>query len=205
MRAMDGRANSAVGERAAGQQYVTSLIPFITPPALPLSLGPNHGKGQARQYIYASMTQRSGFLPILVFSLILVLTGCNKEADLLEQPRVLSATGERDTIFVERSKFWENKQQEATVDSIRQYFVFKPKAGETMYVLLENTGGVPLRRDTIKTIDTMYLEHYLRTPAKDTNLYLSIEYPDFRKAPTDVFLYIRNRDSVYREVVFVGR
>ncbi|HET6510741.1 MAG TPA: hypothetical protein VFH43_01005 [Candidatus Kapabacteria bacterium] len=151
------------------------------------------------------MINRTSLKPLFALTLGGMLASCSGKADLLEEPRVIAASGDRDTIFVERSKFWENKQQKASVDSVRQYFIFKPKAGETMYVLLENTGGVPLRRDTISKIDTMFLEHYLRTPAKDTNLYLSIEYPDFRKAPTDVFLYIRDRDSVHKEVVFVAR
>lgn len=141
-------------------------------------------------------------LPLLACSM---LASCNSEADLVEKPKVISASGQRDTIFVERSKFWENQKQEASVDTNRQFFIFKPKAGEAMYVLVENTGGVPLRRDTIRKIDTLSLEHFLRTPAKDTNLYLRIEYADFRKAPSDVFLYIRNPDSVYKEVVFVAK
>jgi hypothetical protein len=151
------------------------------------------------------MINRSFLNSLFALAFAGLLASCSSKADLLDKPKVIAASGERDTIYVERSKFWQNKQQKASVDSIRQYFIFKPKAGETMYVLLENTGGVPLRRDTISKIDTMYLEHYLRTPAKDTNLYLSIEYPDFRKAPTDVFLYIRDRDSVHKEVVFVAQ
>jgi hypothetical protein len=146
------------------------------------------------------------FVKILsVAGLLLTLASCKSEAELVEEPRYVSASGGRDTIFVERSKFWEDKKQKSSVDSNRQVFIFKPKAGEAMYVLLENTGGVPLRRDTITKLDTLSLEHYLRTPAKDTNLYLSIEYADFRKLHTDVFIYIRNRDSVFKEVVFVAK
>jgi hypothetical protein len=156
-------------------------------------------------YIYTAMISRP-LLRLLGFAGILTsLASCNSDADLVEKPRVVSASGARDTIFVERSKFWEDKKQKSSVDSNRQVFIFKPKVGEAMYVLLENTGGVPLRRDTITRTDTISLEHYLRTPAKDTNLYMSIEYADFRKLHTDVFIYIRNPDSVYKEVVFVGR
>lgn len=136
---------------------------------------------------------------------LFALASCSGKADLVEKPRLVSASGDRDTIFAERSKFWEDKHQKSSVDSNRQIFIFKPKPGEAMYVLLENTGGVPLRRDTITKLDTISLEHYLRTPAKDTNLYMSIEYADFRKLHTDVFIYIRNPDSVYKEVVFVAK
>jgi hypothetical protein len=143
---------------------------------------------------------------ILGFAALLpLLASCNSEADLVEQPRLVSASGARDTIYVERSKFWSDKKQKSSVDTNRQVFIFKPKPGEAMYVLLENTGGVPLRRDTILKTDTISLEHFLRTPAKDTNLYMSIEYADFRKLHTDVFIYIRNPDSVYKQVVFVAR
>jgi hypothetical protein len=153
---------------------------------------------------------RFGSLPRSLFSFLplaglLALVSCSGKADLVEKPRFVSASGVRDTIFVERSKFWEDKKQKSSVDSNRQSFIFKPKSGEAMYVLLENTGGVPLRRDTITRLDTISLEHYLRTPAKDTNLYMSIEYADFRKLHTDVFIYIRNPDSVYKEVVFVAK
>ena len=154
------------------------------------------------------MSKHHLFSSLKVFvTLFLVarLASCNSRADLVETPRVVSASGDRDTIIVERSKFWETTKQSAEVDSNRQYFVFKPKAGEAMFVLLENTGGVPLSRDTITMLDTLSLEHFLRTPSKDTNLYMRIEYADFRKAPTDVFLYIRNPDSVYKEVVFVAK
>lgn len=141
---------------------------------------------------------------LTIASFLFTLASCKSEADLVGEPRYVNASGARDTVFVERSKFWEDKKQKSSVDSNRQFFIFKPKSGEAMYVLLENTGGVPLRRDTITKLDTISLEHYLRTPNKDTNLYLSIEYADFRKIHTDVFIYIRNRDSVYKEVVFVA-
>jgi hypothetical protein len=154
--------------------------------------------------------QRMRSLPLTLRSAVcglslLVLSSCGGKADLVENPKVIAASNERDTIYVERSKFWETNKQKASVDSNRQFFIFKPKASEAMFVLLENTGGVPLSRDTIRQIDTLSLEHFLRTPAKDTNLYMRIEYADYRKAPTDVFLYIRNPDSVYQQVVFVAR
>jgi hypothetical protein len=151
------------------------------------------------------MTSRPFLRLLAVLGILAPLASCSGDADLVEKPRFVSASGARDTIYVERSKFWEDKKQKSSVDSNRQIFIFKPKAGEAMYVLLENTGGVPLRRDTITTLDTISLEHYLRTPAKDTNLYMSIEYADFRKLHTDVFIYIRNPDSVYKEVVFVAK
>lgn len=150
------------------------------------------------------MTLRLLFSSIVALGFAGSLASCNSRADLLEEPKVIAASGKRDTIYVERSKFWSDKKQKSSVDSNRQFFIFKPRAGQLMYVLLENTGGVPLRRDTIRDIDTVSLEHYLRTPAKDTNLYLSIEHPDLGKAPTDVFLYIRNPDSVYKEVIFIA-
>ena len=150
------------------------------------------------------MTLRLLFSSIVALGFAASLASCNSRADLLEEPKVIAASGKRDTIYVERSKFWSDKKQKSSVDSNRQFFIFKPRAGQLMYVLLENTGGVPLRRDTIRDIDTVSLEHYLRTPAKDTNLYLSIEHPDLGKAPTDVFLYIRNPDSVYKEVIFIA-
>ena len=190
------RRRSAIGNKPYSIHYSASRDNY------PIAL--NQGIPQPEPYIYSRMINRAFHSSLAALAFCLLLASCSSEADLLEQPKLISASGERDTIFVERSKFWENKQQKASVDSIRQYFVFKPKAGETLYVLLENTGGVPLRRDTVTKVDTMYLEHYLRTPAKDTNLYLSIEYPDFRKAPTDVFLYIRDRDSVHKEVLFVA-
>jgi hypothetical protein len=136
---------------------------------------------------------------------LIFLSGCRQDAELLEEPKRVFASGSRDTVFVERSKFWQLPNQKAHVDTNRQHFIFKPKASSPMIVLLENAGGVPLRRDTFRTTDTLSLEHYLRTPGKDTNLYLRIEYADYNKAPSDVFLYIRSPDSVFREVVFVGR
>lgn len=146
-------------------------------------------------------------IPKILACIILafMVVSCKTEPDLLEEPKYIDASGKRDTVYVERSKFWGSAQFKASVDSNRQQFIFKPKAGEAMIVLVENTGGVPLRRDTITRLDTFSLEHYLRTPGKDSNLYLRIEYADYRKAATDVFLYVRNPDSVYKEVVFLGR
>lgn len=157
------------------------------------------------QYIYSVIAISNRFRSLAMAMCLPAILACSGEADLVEEPKRVSASGSRDTVYVERSKFWETQNQKASVDTNRQQFIFRAKPSSPMIVLLENAGGVPLRRDTFRTTDTLPLEHYLRTPGKDTNLYLRIEYSDYHKAPSDVFLYIRNPDSVYREVVFIGR
>jgi hypothetical protein len=63
-------------------------------------------------------------------------------------------------------------------------------------------GGVPLRRDTVRGLMQVPAEQYLRTGTQDTNMHLHIEFPDYRKPSTDVIVLVRNRDSVYREILF---
>jgi hypothetical protein len=133
------------------------------------------------------------------------LIGCRKkEALLIERVKSIPLSGAKDTLFIERSPYWDTKNHQARVDSNRQVFLFFPPKGQLLFVSVENMGGVPLKRDTIWVTKTIPVEEFLHTSTKDTNLNLHIAFKDWHKAPSDIVLYIRNADSVYAKVRFEG-
>ena len=144
---------------------------------------------------------------LLVLSVVAAaLSGCGKgPARMVDAVKEIPLSGARDTMYMERSSYWDRRQSIARTDSNRQTITFKPMPGEIAYVTLRNMGGVPLRRDTINGVRHESAEQFLRTGTLDTNMHIHIEFPDWKKAPTDVVVFIRNRDSVYREFLFFGR
>jgi hypothetical protein len=123
----------------------------------------------------------------------------------VDEDKVIPVTGAIDTIYFERSKFWDTRSQKATVEENRQDITFVPLSEkERMFVIVQNMGGVPLKRDTVRTRKTVKAEELLRTVTKDTNLRIHIEFNDWKKTPTDVVVYIRKADSVYRNIRFEG-
>jgi hypothetical protein len=132
----------------------------------------------------------------------IVLAGCGREARVVNKVKQISLVGGRDTIYFERSTYWDRDRSIAWVDSNRQTISFRPSAGVVAYISLQNMGGVPLRRDTLRAPMQIAAEQFLRTGTLDTNMHLHIDFPDYRKPPTDVIVLIRNRDSVYREILF---
>ncbi len=141
-------------------------------------------------------------LPLLSVTLL----GCGKgPARLVDAVKEIPLSGGKDTMFMERSSYWDGRQSVARTDSNRQIITFKPLPGEVAFVTLRNMGGVPLRRDTIRSARQESAEHFLRTGTLDTNMHIHIEFADWKRAPTDVVVFIRNRDSVYREFLFSGK
>src|SRR5579883_1466462 len=142
-------------------------------------------------------------LPIL--SLIFIASCGHGPARLVDKVKEIPSLFARDTMFMERSSFWDRDHTVARVDSNRQTISFKPAANEVLFVTLRNMGGVPLKRDTIRGVKREPAELFLHTGTRDTNMHLTIESTDARRQPTDVVIYIRNRDSVYREFLFFGK
>lgn len=146
------------------------------------------------------------YLPPALAGLVLLLASCGqKEVRIVDKVKEISMSGGHDTVYFERSSYWDHGRNIARSDSNHQTISFKPLSGQIAYVVLENMGGVPLKRDTIRSERRESAEWYLRTGTLDTNMHIHIEYPDYKKPQTDVVCYIRNRDSVYREIMFVGR
>jgi hypothetical protein len=133
---------------------------------------------------------------------IVFLAGCGKEARVVNRVKEIPLVGGRDTVYFERSEYWDRSRSIAWIDSNRQLITFRPPAGTVAYVTLQNMGGVPLKRDTIRALRQVSAEQYLRTGTQDTNMHLHIDFPDYRKPSTDVIIFIRNRDSIYREILF---
>jgi len=108
-------------------------------------------------------------------------------------------------MFVERSHFWDRDEAVARVDSNRQTIGFRIGPGDVAYVTLRNMGGVPLKRDTVRSSSRFPAETFLRTGTRDTNMHLTVEFADPHRPATDAAVFIRNRDSVYREFLFYER
>jgi hypothetical protein len=137
--------------------------------------------------------------------LVLLSMGCQKtDVCLLNQVKRIPVTGKNDVVYIERSQFWDGAGIKARSGSNRQTFIFVPPPNMTLFVTLENMGGVPLKRDTFKTKSFRFAETYLRTSTKDTNLAIHIETSDKTKRPTDVTLYMRDVDSVCSDIRFEG-
>ncbi len=143
-------------------------------------------------------------VPIFLLSCAIGACG-KKEVRLIDKVKQISLSGGRDTVYMERSRYWDDGRDIARSDSNRQMITFNPGSTPITYVTLENMGGVPLRRDTIRGLVKESAEMFLRTGTLDTNMHLHIDFPDYKKPQTDVVIYIRNRDSVYREIMFVGQ
>lgn len=136
---------------------------------------------------------------------LLLAFGCHKkEVTLLDKSKRIPVMGKNDVVYVERSKFWDGRGMTARSESNRQTFTFVPPPNTTLFVTLENMGGVPLKRDTFKTKSYRFAETYLRTSTKDTNLSIHIETGDKTKPPTDVTIYMRDIDSVCSDIRFEG-
>src|SRR2546421_838800 len=134
------------------------------------------------------MHHSSNRFPLL---LLLLLAACGKgPARLVDAVKEIPISGGHDTMFMERSSYWDRTRSIARIDSNRQAITFKPSLGDIAYVTLRNMGGVPLKRDTIRTVIHVPAEQFLRTGTLDTNLHLTIEFPDPHRAPTDVIVYI---------------
>ncbi len=127
-----------------------------------------------------------------------------KEVSLIDKAKRIPVIGKNDVVYVERSKFWDGPNIKARSESNRQTFTFVPPPNMTLFVTLENMGGVPLKRDTFKTRGYRFAETYLRTTTKDTNLAIHVETADKTKQPTDVTIYMRDVDSVCSEIRFEG-
>jgi hypothetical protein len=128
--------------------------------------------------------------------------GCGRKARIVNKVKEISLVGGRDTVYFERSSQWDRGRSIAWVDSNRQSISFRANSGTIAYITLQNMGGVPLRRDTLHGPLQVPAEQYLRTGTLDTNMHLHVDFPDYRKPPTDVIVLVRNRDSVYREILF---
>jgi hypothetical protein len=134
------------------------------------------------------------------------MTGCGKrETKLIERVKRIPMSGAKDTLYMERSKAWNTRQVEAPIDSNRQSITFRPLPGELAYVILQNMGGVPLRRDTVRKETTFACEEYLQTMTLDTNLRIHVEFQNYRTPTTDVSVFIRTPDSAYRQIRFEGK
>jgi hypothetical protein len=141
---------------------------------------------------------------LILFAGALVSCG-RRPARLIEAVKEIPLSGGHDTIYMERSHAWDRGRDIARTDSNPQTIGFRPIPGEIAFVTLRNMGGVPLKRDTIRGPIREPAEIFLRTGTLDTNMHLHIEFLDWHRPQTDVVVYIRNRDSVYREFLFVGR
>jgi hypothetical protein len=142
----------------------------------------------------------------LLILLLVVLAACGKkETRLVMNAKRIPISGARDTLFMERSKFWDDRNHKSAVDSNRQTISFIPLQKEVAFVTLQNMGGVPLRRDTIRAERSFPAEDYLQTMTKDTNLRLRIDFQNYRIPPTDVIIYIRTPDSAYERIRFEGK
>ncbi|MEO6938744.1 MAG: hypothetical protein ABI444_01170 [Candidatus Kapaibacterium sp.] len=147
----------------------------------------------------------SGFGLALLCGTLLLMAGCGgRDVCLLEQAKTIPVSGGNEKLYAERSSYWDDQGHTARSKSNRQMFTFVPPPGLTLYVNLENMGGVPMKRDTIRTTKYVFAETYLRTITKDTNLSIHIETSDRKKPPTDVEVYVRNVDSVYSQIRFEG-
>ena len=148
---------------------------------------------------------------VLLASLLLLaacgIASCGKgPARLIDAVKEIPLSGGHDTIFIERSSYWDHGGPSiARTDSNRQTITFKPVQGDIAFVTLRNMGGVPLKRDTIRGPERLSAEHFLRTGTRDTNMHLTIEFSDPRRTSTDDMIFIRNLDSAYREFLFLER
>ena len=143
---------------------------------------------------------------ILLCLLLQLISSCGHgPARLIDAVKEIPISGGHDTMYMERSSHWDRNRHIARTDSNRQVISFKPAPGEIAFVTLRNMGGVPLHRDTIRSARREAAEHFLRTGTLDTNMHLTIDFADPRRASTDVIVFIRNRDSVYREFLFYGK
>ena len=174
------------------------MIPLHTLKALPHSI-------RIFELFHTIVSQK---LHLFIAGLLvtIALTGCSRpSARLIDAVKEIPLSGGHDTIYIERSNHWDRGLKRARTDSNRQTIVFKPASGEIAYVTLRNMGGVPLKRDTIQGLRRFPAELFLRTGTLDTNMHLNVEFSDWHKAQTDVVVYIRNRDSVYREFLLFGK
>ncbi len=149
--------------------------------------------------------RRFGIVCCVIILVALGASGCSNKARIVNTVKEVPISGALDTVFFERSKYWDREQPEARVDSNRQTITFRPSGKDVAYAILQNMGGVPLRRDTIRGQKSIPAEQYLRTVTRDTNLRLHVEFSDWRRPATDIIVYLRNRDSVYREVLVRGK
>lgn len=122
---------------------------------------------------------------------------------MINAVKEIPLSGGRDTMYMERSNYWGRRA--ARTDSNRQTITFKPAPGDVAFVTLRNMGGVPLKRDTVRAFQKVSAEHFLRTGTRDTTMRLTIDFPNPRRPPTEVLVFIRNLDSVYREYLFYER
>jgi hypothetical protein len=143
---------------------------------------------------------------VLLAILQSLISGCGHgPARLIDAVKEIPIAGAHDTMYMERSRHWDRTRHIARTDSNRQIISFKPAPGEIAFVTIRNMGGVPLHRDTIRSARREAAELFLRTGTLDTNMHLTIEFADPHRAPTDVIVFIRNRDSVFREFLFLGK
>ena len=138
---------------------------------------------------------------------LLLLASCGKgPARLVNAVKEIPLSGGNHTMYMERSSYWDRHGLSiARTDSNRQTITFEPAPGDVAYVTLRNMGGVPLKRDTIRSVVHLPAEHFLRTETRDTNMLLTIGFSDPRRPETDVIVFIRNLDSAYREFLFFER
>lgn len=148
---------------------------------------------------------RSRLFPILLCAGA-ILGGCTKKSTkLVDRTKTIPLLGAHDTILAERSAYWQGKER-ASIDTNRQQITFSPSGKLIYFATLENMGGVPLKRDTIRAEKSLRLEDYLQTVTKDTNLQLHIESNDRTKTPSEIVIYIRNHpDSVYQKIILQGQ
>jgi hypothetical protein len=143
---------------------------------------------------------------LAAIGMLLFITSCGKSpARIIEAVKEIPLSGGHDTIFLERSTYWDRGHSYARTDSNRQMMTFKPAPGDIAFVTLRNMGGVPLQRDTIRSFQRVPAERFLRTGTRDTTMQITIEFPDSRRPQTDVIVFIRNLDSAYREFLFYER
>ncbi len=150
--------------------------------------------------------QRAVF--ILAVIVVFSLTGCgHRPARLINTVKEIPLSGGNDTIFAERSSYWDMGRAEAVarVDSNRQELTFRTSPGDVVVVTMRNMGGVPLKRDTVRRASKAAAERFFRTGTLDTNMHLTVEHLNPKIPETDVIVFIRNRDSVYREFLFYER
>ncbi len=144
-------------------------------------------------------------LAAAAFVLAMTSFACERpEVMLIDKPKRIPVVGKNDVVYVERSKFWDGAGIKARSESNRQTFTFVPPPNTTLFVTLENMGGVPLKRDTFKVKTYRFAETYLRTSTKDTNLSIHIETNDKTNRPTDVTIYMRDVDTVCSDIRFEG-
>ena len=140
----------------------------------------------------------------LIFIVLLFVACSAREVTMTDAVKTFPVSGGSGNVYVGRSEFWDKGNSGSHPSENRQTFVFIPPEHLALYVELENMGGVPLHRDTMRSKTYRFADLYLRTATRDTNLQIHIELSDKTKPPTDVSVFVRDVDTVCSQIRFEG-